>query len=152
MNKCILFCAIVSISIAGCTAKKQVPKTSLYEANISTDVPYVTEKSYLKTIDIGPDGKQVPVQIAWRVILDTTGCLKISHVNVSRQGGDPETFVSEVKHITIPECGMKWESQDPTRYQTAIIQLNYESRKLIKTESFSGGVAMILGNGELIPM
>lgn len=152
MNKFIAVSALATMTLVGCVGEQQEPKASLYEVMIPTDAPNSPEKSYTGNLEIGPDGKRVPIQITWTAKADKTGCLRISQVKVSRQGGDPGTVISAVKHTSIPDCGMKWESENKTRYQTAIIQLHYESKKLIKTYEFDGGVASILGNGEFSPM
>jgi hypothetical protein len=152
MNRFISTTAMAATLLVGCAGQQQAPNVTLYEVKIPTDVPSSPENSFTNSLEVGPEGRRVPIQITWSAQSDSTGCLKISQVKVSRQGGDPNTVISAVKHFTIPDCGMKFESEDITRYQVVVVQLHYEARKLIKTYTFDGGVASILGNGEFNPM
>lgn len=152
MKKSISGIALAVTLLAGCVDQEQVPDATLYEVKIPFDAPGAQEQSFTGNLEIGPEGKRVPVHIAWTAKLDSTGCLRISHIKVSRQGGDPSTVISDVKHSANPNCGIKFESEDTRRYQTVLIQLHYEARKLIKTYTFDGSVASILGNGEFTPL
>lgn len=152
MNKWILTIPLAVTLIVGCEGRQQDQNATLYDAHIEIDASDSSENTFSGSVKVGPEDKRVPIHITWSTKADSTGCLRISQVKVSRQGGDPGTVITEVKHSAIPDCGMKWESVDTTRYQTAIIQLRYESTKLLKTYTFSGSVASILGNGEFSPM
>jgi hypothetical protein len=150
MNTFVRSVAILAILLVGCVEKEQDPNAILYEVQISIDTTDSSEKIFNGSMNIGPEGKQVPIQVTWGAKADTTGCLRISHIKIVRHGGDPGTVISKVEHAIIPDCAMKFESEDTTRFQTAIIKLHYEARKFIKTYIFDGSIASILGNGEFI--
>lgn len=135
---------------AGCSFTTQDPNATLYETRIPVDSPVGAEKVFSMQMLIGPTEKQVPVQIVWSAIQDSAGCFKISHIKFSRVGGDASMVISDVRHSTIPQCMMKFESEDKTRFQAIVINAHYETRILIKSYDFDGSIATIRGNGEFI--
>lgn len=148
MKQAIAAILAVPLLSTGCSSVNQPPNAILYETRISVDSASGPEKTFTGQTSIGPEGNLVSVQVVWSAIPDSSGCLKISYVKVARLGGDPTMVISGVKHSSIPQCMMKFESPDTTRYQTAFINAHYETRRFIKTYSFDGSIASILGNGE----
>jgi hypothetical protein len=151
MNMVFLVSIVAAMTLSGCGGQKQEQKTSLYEAAIPVDASGKPARSYTENLEIGPDGKRVPIRIAWSSKPDKAGCWKISQIKVSRQGGDPGTVISAVKHTAIPNCAMKFDSEDETRFQTFVISAHYESTTFMKVQTFDGSISLIQGNGEFIP-
>ena len=134
--------------LAGCGQETQDADSVLYETQVSPEVTTLPNANYAGEVSVGPEGKTVPVRIAWSAGQDDEGCLKIVDLKVERTGGDPSLIISDVNHVTLPECMMKWESSDTTRFQEANINLRYETRVGAKIYTYDGNVASIRGNGE----
>jgi hypothetical protein len=147
------FLALIALLTLGQTAYcKEEAQTTLYETKVSPAVTALPNSAHVGNLSLGPDGRKVAVRITWSVGKDESGCLRLVNLKVVRVGDAHGMAISNVKHAVIPDCMMKFDSPDSTRYQTAMISLNYESRILLKTYSFSGGIASIQGNGVFTKM
>ena len=148
MNALIKFLAITALLVTGCQTLHQDPLANIYDAQPNPGLK--KEANYSGDILIGPDEKKIPITITWSTGKDTSGCLRIIDIKAKRTGGDPAVLASAVKHTFLPDCAMEFESEDETRFQTALISLDLEAKIGIKNYSFSGSVATIQGNGKFI--
>jgi hypothetical protein len=143
-----LTCVVAVFLCAACSGR-QDPQMVLYEAETSdravTPDPAL---AFSGTFTTGVEGRQVPLRVRWTAGRDAAGCLRIATVRVERTGGDPRLHISNVRQDAT-QCGMEWESDDTTRFETALISLDYRTRKGIRTYDFSGHVANISGTGQL---
>ncbi|MCP1496680.1 outer membrane biogenesis lipoprotein LolB [Pseudomonas migulae] len=133
--------------LTGC-ANTSSEKETLYQVKTDTHLSAIT--NYTKNFTIGIEDRKTPLQIAWSVGKDQDGCLKITDIKVDRVGGDPKLIISNVKHEFLPDCAMEWQSNDDTRFQIAVIALEYQTTIGIKKYSSKGAIATIQGNGKMI--
>jgi hypothetical protein len=108
----------------------------------------VADSVYSEQLDVGRGGLSVPLTIRWTVGEDSTRCRRIASIRVERAGGDQGVGISNVNHIPL-ECGMRWESDDTSRFESAALSLAYEGRVQGRSFNFRGRVAELRGNGEL---
>lgn len=47
---------------------------------------------------------------------------------------------------------MKFDVEDPVKYETVVISLAYKTNIFLKTYRFNGGVAAVQGNGEFVDL
>lgn len=151
MKKFVALIALLAFVQSGYGKDNQESQSSLYEVQVSPNVSELPNSKYVGNVSVGPKGKKVSVRITWSTGKDESGCLRIVNLKVARMGGDSSMVISGVRHAVIPECMMKFDSPDSTRYQMAFVSLDYVTKVRLKTYSFSGGVASIQGNGEFIP-
>lgn len=151
MKKYIALIALLAFAQAGYGKDKQETPSTLYEVQVSPNVTELPNSEHVGNVSVGPKGKKVSIRVTWSAGKDDSGCLRIVNLKVARMGGDPSMVISGVRHAVIPECMMKFDSPDSTRYQMAFVSLDYVTKVLLKTYSFSGGIASIQGNGEFIP-
>jgi hypothetical protein len=125
---------------------KDTNQTMIYDVQLNPTI--TAHKTFSEMITIGPPGKKAEIRIVWSVGKDRTGCLKITKIQVDRISGDPSLAISKVKHSASSSCAMEFPfGSDKTRFQDAIIGLNYKTRIGIKTYEFNGYIASIQGNG-----
>jgi hypothetical protein len=151
MNRSVAIVVLIALLQVGCSQMKQDAQSTLYETRVSSDVSEFPNAKYVGQVSVGPEGKTVPVRVTWSAGQDKEGCLRIVNLKVERTGGDPSVVIDDVKHVVLPDCAMRFDSPDTRRFQSAIINLHYETRNGLKAVSFNGRIASIQGNGEFIP-
>jgi hypothetical protein len=119
----------------------------LYHVGDTTSQP-VPGSTYSDTLPVGPEGKTATVRVNWNVARDSANCLRIASMRVDRVGGDPGVIISGVDHRSTG-CATSPGAADSTRFETARIFLDYNTRKGIESFKFSGPVAEITGTGRL---
>lgn len=144
--------AVMAALLLGCAGSKQPASMVLYDVDLNRSGRAGEAKSYREEIEIGPEGKDVPVEIAWTTKPDEAGCLRLAHLKVSRFGGAESTVIGPVRHSAIPDCGMRFGAEDTVRYETMVISLTYQTKIFFKTYKFNGGVASIQGNGDFVDL
>jgi hypothetical protein len=132
------------------TYATEVSTSVLYEGKNLSGTSLTMKDSYSNKILIGTGDKKIPVLVTWSTGLDTNDCLRITHIKVERYAGYPNLKVDSVNYTALPSCGMEWESQDSTKFQTGIISMSYHTKEWFKTYQFTGSVAIIQGNGKFI--
>lgn len=152
MRRYSLVAALTAALLVGCVGAKQSAKMILYDADLNGGPVAGEAKSYSEQIEVGPEEKRVPVEIAWTTKTDESGCLRLAHLKVSRLGGAESVVIGPVRHSAIPDCGMKFESEDSVKYETVVVSLTYQTRLFLKTYRFNGGVAAVQGNGEFVDL
>jgi len=146
------FAASTAVLLVGCAGAKQSASMVLYDADLNGSTGVGEAKSYREEIEIGPEERRVPVEIAWSTQKDDSGCMRVSHLKVSRLGGAESVAIDPVRHSAIPDCGMKFDAEDPVKYETVVISLAYKTNIFLKTYRFNGGVAAVQGNGEFVDL
>ena len=145
----LVVCVVLALLTTGCGGETQKPEMHLYQApEPGSQLVPVPGTAYSDSIPVGPEGKTALVRVDWTVGRDSANCLRIASLRVDRVGGDPGVAISNVGHRS-SGCGMKWESPDTTRFETARVTLSYNARKGLHTYKFSGPVASVTGTGEL---
>lgn len=152
MRRYSLVAALTAVLLVGCAGAKQPASMVLYDADLNGAAGSGEAKSYREEIEVGPEERRVPIEIAWTTKTDEAGCLRVAHLKVSRLGGAEGVVIDPVRHSAIPDCGMKFDSEDPLKYETVVISLTYQTRIFLKTYRFNGGVAAVQGNGEFVDL
>lgn len=138
---------VAVLLLTGCSGETQEPQAVLLEWQ-SPNVTPLPDNLYSESVEVGPEGKMVPLDIRWSSGRDEDSCLRIAEIEVVRTGGDPSVVVSDVDHSFMP-CGMEWEAADTTRFETALIKLSYETRAGMRSYQYDGTLATIRGDGVL---
>lgn len=145
----LVVCAGLALLTTACGGETQPAEMPLYQVGDTTSqlVP-VPGSAYSDTLPVGPEGKTATVRINWSAARDSANCLRIASLKVDRVGGDPGVIISGVDHRSTG-CAAKAGSADTTRFETARIFLEYNTRKGLQSYRFSGPIAIVTGTGDI---
>jgi hypothetical protein len=144
-----IFVAACGLLSSACDGERQKPEMLLYEANTrDPSIQPVDGLPFRNAVIIGPESAPVPLRVTWKPGRDPSNCLRIASLRVERYGGDASIVIKNVKHVAVP-CGMEWDSNDTTKFETVIISLDYQRKKGLRSHDFRGGVARITGSGDI---
>ena len=141
-------CAALALLATGCGGEPQQANMQLYQAPAPGVQLVPVGSAYTDSLPVGPDGKKAMVRVNWTAGRDSANCLRIASLRVDRVGGDTGVDIRSVGHKS-RGCGVKSGSADTTRYESAVVTVDYYARKGIQTFEFSGPVAVITGTGKM---
>jgi hypothetical protein len=138
----------LSIFFLSCNAEKYESKVLMVQ-DFSIKHPEwkVTGDTINKDINIEFQNFKMPANIRWLVAEDTSGCLKISYIRLTKYETTEEFKISNVKTSSI-ECGMKFESDDERKFETMLITGDIVANKGVKEYNFKGTIGHINGIGD----
>ncbi|WP_339446972.1 hypothetical protein [Pseudomonas sp. EA_5y_Pfl2_R50] len=130
---------------SGCVSDVHESNTAIYAWK--SDQYVEVSKNYSEMLAVGPAGRKASLQVNWTAGVDKAGCLKISSIQIFRKKEGGALDISNVRHVDVPGCAMKWGSEDDVKFARALIRLNYNAVINLKKYTFSGVVATLQGDG-----
>ncbi|RKH95576.1 hypothetical protein D7Y15_41905 [Corallococcus sp. AB030] len=139
----------VTLMATACTSYSQAPQLELAARPARPGLESIGSET--TTLQVGPKGMEVPIQITWTRLQDK-GCVRVGAIQVKRTGG-PEGVQVEVR-IRYGGAGdscvtdLNPEPGAPeVRFDETVVQFAWKARRGIKSFESSGHPVLLHGNG-----
>ncbi|WP_229007334.1 hypothetical protein [Methylophilus sp. Leaf408] len=146
MRNLVWVIAALCFAMSGCSSEKATTGL-IYEIETPLKLTDAKNQEYKHDLMVGPKGKEFPISVIWTSGHDESGCQRITGIKIHRQKGGNNSLIKSVKVILEPTCVMEFESNDESRFQVAVINMETELTRGIKKYDFRGTIATIKGNG-----
>jgi hypothetical protein len=111
------------------------------------EVTLLPEK-HEKDFTLGFGEKTATVHLTWSTARDSSDCLRVADVTLTRTSGPPDLKFSHATIRYLP-CGAKWNTAETTRFETALLFMSYSTQIGVKSYSATREhVATFTGAGE----
>jgi hypothetical protein len=145
--KASIFILLTSIVLCCCTGVS--PEKIVYTEDFLAENKewQATNNSFDKEFQIGFENIQEPMRISWTTARDQTGCLRIANLKFENINKESQLQIRNVR-TSSKECGMKFDSEDSTRFESLVLSADYSTLKTFQVNQYRGSVITIMGNGE----
>jgi hypothetical protein len=148
MNK-YFFIFLLSFVLLSCKAKT-TGVDNLFVKKFASEHPewQVSRDTIIRNITIRFQEFAIPAKISLLPAKEPSDCLRIGYLRLDRTGGDEDIKIFNVTTASLPDCVLKFNSDDEQRFEVMLILGEASGYKGIKKYSFKGNLGSINGLGE----